>query len=200
MSDSGTSAKVDQPATPGQSAPRPDDVGTIARDWWRSLQPDTQLRRPGEREPLPCCVRPSPLEGGMQEATFRLFHQLRKVRRACRARSCRAWQRLPPCSRISARMNRAQPSPAPWAPPNSIRATAPRAQPLRFERPGLPPMARMRLPVPTAERSRSSAARLTSSICARTVFFGSRGNCRHLAFAYYGAFAAPGSGLRALAQ
>lgn len=64
----------------GDVPQRREDVGSVARDWWRSLQPDAQTRRPGERAALSRLRRATPLEAAMQEATLRLFQRLRRVR------------------------------------------------------------------------------------------------------------------------
>ncbi|KPQ11913.1 MAG: subtype I-E CRISPR-associated protein Cse2 [Saliniramus fredricksonii] len=192
MSDSGTSAKVDQPATPGQSAPRPDDVGTIARDWWRSLQPDTQLRRPGERAALARLRRASPLEAAMQEATFRLFRQLRKVRPGL---SQRDLPRVATLATLLAHIRADDPR-TPFA--RAIGRTefdkgdSAALKPLRFER----------LVAADGEDEIARAFRRAIAILggtvnvvdlARTVFYFDREETRrNLAFAYYGAgFAAP---------
>ena len=67
-------------ANEAASMARAEDVGSVARRWWWSLQPDAATRRPGERAALSRLRRATPLDAVMQEATLRLFGDLRRVR------------------------------------------------------------------------------------------------------------------------
>ncbi|HMB10446.1 type I-E CRISPR-associated protein Cse2/CasB [Saliniramus sp.] len=192
MSEAGTSAEDDQNAKVDQSAPRPDDVGTMARRWWRSLQPDAQSRRPGERAALSRLRRASPLEAAMQEATFRLFRDLRKVSPGL---SQRDLPRVATLAILLAHI-RADDARTPFA--RAIGRTdfndgeSAALKPLRFER----------LVAADGEDEIARAFRRAIAILggtvnvvdlARTVFYFDREEMRrNLAFAYYGAgFAAP---------